>query len=612
MSAAEAASAQEREIDPASRQLGRYRLCFEIARGGMATVFLARAEGPGGFEKLVALKRIHEGLVDEQKFVDMFLDEARIASLISHPNVCSVFDFGQVDGTYFIAMEYLVGESLSRVARAVAEHPDPGMRARFRPIAIKIVADACEGLHAAHELRSPTGKLLRVVHRDVSPHNVMVTYDGSVRVVDFGIASAANRVHKTQTGEIKGKYAYMSPEQLRGDEVNRRTDVWALGVVLWELLATRSLFRRRIEPETLLAVVSEPIPSLVEVAPDVPDVYERIARSALSRDLAGRYADARTLGRDLMAALGEEGPNIGLADVADFMAQLFPEGRGRRNQLMELASQRATAIPEVHDGTTDLSMFAPAMTGPSRPLLTGPSTVPARTPRRGAGAEPVASTVAPPPARLRGIALAAVIGGLAALGVLGVLGVLGGDGRPEPVGVTEPAPAVEPPPEGPVEPPPEVVIAEPDRPEEGRDPHPAPEAPEPPGSVRVPARSGARPERQSAVASDPTPAAVRGTGEDAAGRSGAGEPATGSTGEPSAPRPHPPPGDGTVRIATPGGWATMRIDGRVIPGQTPRRLGLPAGEHVIELVPFGTGTPLQRRVVVEAGGDVRVVVPLAE
>ena len=169
--------------------------------GATTIVYLARAEGSSGFEKLVALKRIHRHLAKEREYVDMFLDEARIASRITHPNVCSVFDFGEVDGDYYIAMEYLLGEPLSRLCAKVGKLPEQ-RRSPLLPLRMaRIIADACEGLHAAHELKDANGDLLHVVHRDVSTRNLFVTYGGAVQVVDFGIASARQRLHSTSTGE---------------------------------------------------------------------------------------------------------------------------------------------------------------------------------------------------------------------------------------------------------------------------------------------------------------------------------------------------------------------------------------------------------------------------
>ncbi|HEY8432973.1 MAG TPA: serine/threonine-protein kinase, partial [Sandaracinaceae bacterium] len=316
--------------------LGRYEMGAEIASGGMATVYLARMSGAAGFEKLVALKRVHPHLAKEPAFVDMFLDEARIASRIQHPNVCQVFDFGEADGEYFIAMEFLVGETLAKVQRAIASSPllhDP--RRPF--IAVRLIADACEGLHAAHELRGRDGELINVVHRDVSPQNLFVGYDGHVKVVDFGIASASDRLHQTSSGTVKGKFAYMAPEQARGKRVDRRADVFALGVVLWELLAFQRLFRRDTPAETLVALMSETIVPPSKISPLAPPELDPIVLRALERDPDQRYPTARELGRDLVRAAGRIGDAVDRAEVCEWMEKLFPDGKRRHAILLESA-----------------------------------------------------------------------------------------------------------------------------------------------------------------------------------------------------------------------------------------------------------------------------------
>src|SRR5580658_11349140 len=193
--------------------LGRYRVVGEIGVGGMASVHLARMDGPGGFQKWVAIKRIHPHLVEDDSFIHMFLDEARIAARISHPNVATVFELGKHDDTYWIAMEYLHGEPLREVMRRTEEMGQP-----MPPeIACRVIADAAEGLHAAHELLGKNGEKLNLIHRDVTPHNLFVTYDGATKVVDFGIAKHAARMSSTRAGTLKGKLAYMSPEQVHGE-----------------------------------------------------------------------------------------------------------------------------------------------------------------------------------------------------------------------------------------------------------------------------------------------------------------------------------------------------------------------------------------------------------
>ena len=203
----------------------------------MATVYLALYRSVEGFEKLCAVKRIHPHLASEREFTNMFADEAQIAARISHPFVCSVFSFGRSQQSHYLAMEFLRGEPLSAVTRRVAGSPELGDDPRFPAIAARLLANFAEGLHAAHTLRDDRGALFDVVHRDVTPQNLFVLYDGTVRVTDFGIAHARRRLHQTEGQKLKGKLSYVAPEQLKEGNVDLRVDVWGLGVTLWELLA---------------------------------------------------------------------------------------------------------------------------------------------------------------------------------------------------------------------------------------------------------------------------------------------------------------------------------------------------------------------------------------
>ena len=330
------------------RRLGRYRLCARIAGGGMGAVYLARVEGPVGFDKLLALKIIHSHLAEDEEFIRMFLDEARIASRITHPNVCSVFDFGVEAGTYFIAMEYLLGETVGHIVKTVAKRatedpPDVGLAGYWCVIA----AQAAEGLHAAHELRGPSGEPLGVVHRDVSPSNLFVGYDGHVQVMDFGIARAAGRLHVTQAGAIKGKLAYMAPEQLKRLEPDRRVDVWALGVVLWEMLTQQRLFRRDSEMDTMAAVATAPIEPPSALVPGLPARIDEVVLKALARERDERYPTARALARDLHRAVATLPEPVGVSDLADFLESTFASQRAERLSLVERARQMGDeALPE--------------------------------------------------------------------------------------------------------------------------------------------------------------------------------------------------------------------------------------------------------------------------
>lgn len=333
------------EPSAARERMGRYELVSEIASGGMGSVFLARLLGDADVARVVAIKRIHPHLARSPGVAEMFLDEARIAARIDHPNVCQVYEYGREAGASFLAMEFLAGESLLSVVRRLA-----ATRASLDPLAHAarvafVIAEVCDGLHAAHEVRDANGERLDVVHRDVSPHNVFVTFDGAVKVVDFGIASASSRLHHTETGTIKGKFAYMAPEQLRGARADRRADVWAVGVVLWELLTLRRLFRNENPSAVVQAVESQPIALPSEVLEGLPVAFDAIAARALQRDLAQRTATAQSLSTELREAIHRLGVKVDRGEIAAWMATLFPDGAQRRERWIREAHAQATPTP---------------------------------------------------------------------------------------------------------------------------------------------------------------------------------------------------------------------------------------------------------------------------
>lgn len=331
--------------------LGRYRIVREIASGGMAKVYLAVVDG---LDKLVALKVIHPNLAEEEAFVHMFLDEARIASSICHRNVCSVFDFGEWEGYYYIAMEYLAGQTLREVnlrLRALARQGEPKEHAGY---VAHVIAEASEGLHSAHETLGLDEQPLHVVHRDVSPHNLFVTYDGNVSVVDFGIARAANRLQHTATGVVKGKFAYMAPEQVRQSEIDRRADVWSLGVCLWEGLTRERLFQRPSQADTLMSVLVDPIPAPSQVNPKLPPELDAITMRALARDLSVRYPTAREFARDLMAFCRGSNLAVGPLELELWMGELFADEITRKKRMASMALQRG-GEESSREGTASLA-----------------------------------------------------------------------------------------------------------------------------------------------------------------------------------------------------------------------------------------------------------------
>ncbi len=324
--------------------LGGFRLIREIACGGMATVYLAHKTQQAGIQQLAAVKVIHPHLARDKDFVDMFLDEARIVSCINHPNVCRVLDFGKSEGTYYLAMEYFLGETWAEVTARMTNAPEA--ESMIVPVLAQVLGQACEGLHAAHEAQDGYGNPLRIVHRDVSPHNIMVGYDGSVRVLDFGIASATDRLHTTRSGAVKGRLAYMAPEQVRGTPVDRRADVWSLGVVLWEALARKLLFQGSNEAETVMAVTRDPLPSLSDLEHGVPAPLQRIVTQALQRNRESRYASARELGVALSRFATKAQEPVGMPEVSEWMHRLFAqELEGKRALTREaLGSSRAPSM----------------------------------------------------------------------------------------------------------------------------------------------------------------------------------------------------------------------------------------------------------------------------
>ncbi|MFT3925598.1 MAG: protein kinase [Myxococcales bacterium] len=313
---------------------GGFRIAHEIARGGMASVYLGYRSGIGGFVQPSAIKVIHPHMASDRGFVEMFIDEARIASCINHPNVCKVLDFGKAGRTFYLAMEYLFGETWGHTLQAM--YAQPGQAMLIPEMVAHVLAQACEGLHAAHEAHDHRGRALQIVHRDVSPQNLFVGYDGSVKVLDFGIAQAADRLHSTRNGTIKGRYSYMSPEQMSGYPVDRRSDVWSLGVVLREGLTGKSVFRRSTDAETIHAVVNLPVP---EWDMDVDPTLRKIVDTALQHDPEDRFETAREMGTALRRFLRSRVDSLGMAEVSGIMQLLFSSNQQRKRALVQQAAR---------------------------------------------------------------------------------------------------------------------------------------------------------------------------------------------------------------------------------------------------------------------------------
>lgn len=410
----------------APQQYGRYLLHRLLAEGGMAEVFLAQQLGAEGVSKLVAVKRILPHLSRQPEFVAMFLDEARLASNLSHPNVVQVFDFGEFEGRYYLAMEYLAGENLGAVTRLAhgTGKPIP------LQVAVQLMIGACDGLHYAHEL-TEHGKPLNLVHRDISPSNIMVSYQGGVKLLDFGIAHAAERrQERTETGVVKGKYPYCSPEQLSGSAaLDRRSDLFSLGIVFHELVTGRRLFKRESDVQTCFAVINDPIPSVCAARSDLPQALDRVLRQALERQPERRYQTALELRKEIDRL--QSGPPVRLDE---YMVELF--GQEHVQEQLNIGSglhRLPTAIETAKQSISDPIPPPPATRSEAptavRPLEAAPVLPDA------------VRTLSSPTRRPRTARLPLLLSGAAGLLLLGGLAMRWGQGQPLPAGRPQEAPA---------------------------------------------------------------------------------------------------------------------------------------------------------------------------
>ena len=304
-------------MDDAVRRLGRFQIIGRLATGGMAEVYLALSGELPGFRTLIVVKRILPHLASNRQFIRMFLDEARLAALLDHPNVVRIIEVSHDGEEYFLAMELVQGKPLSAVLRKAARERRPPSPA----LAAYIIAQAASGLGYAHALTDGDGRALGVVHRDVSPQNVLLSFEGAVKLIDFGVARAFGRVAHTSPGGLKGKIEYMSPEQASAEDVDHRADVFALGVVLWEVLTGRRLFRRETELATMRAILDDPIPRPSEVA-DVPAALDAVVMRALRKRRDARFGSAHEMAQALEHfAFSNEG--FSPLEVASYMKGLF-------------------------------------------------------------------------------------------------------------------------------------------------------------------------------------------------------------------------------------------------------------------------------------------------
>jgi hypothetical protein len=384
----------------AGSPLGPYDLLAPIGVGGMARVWAARVRGK---TDIVALKMLLPELAENVEFRKMFFDEARIASRVRHPNVCGTFEMGEQQGTLYLAMEWLDGPSLMRVLRPGREDLTECERIPIRPrIAARIVADACAGLHAAHELVGDDGRPLAVVHRDVSPHNLLLTSTGEVKITDFGVAKALGKSHMTIAGQLKGKLAYMAPEQLTGGQIDRRCDVFALGCVLYEVTTGQRPFQGEHDPQVMAAIMMGRYEPPSAIVPSYPHELAIIVMRALANEAENRFASAEQMRQALERYLRGSGPQVGQVQVA----ALIQERCGAEVQARAAAirGERPTYDPRSAD----------TRTADARSSAWPPPTVAAS----GSGSSPMMMEGGRPSSRrgLVWVALAALIG--AALGVV--------------------------------------------------------------------------------------------------------------------------------------------------------------------------------------------------
>lgn len=317
----------------------RYRPLFKLDSGGMAEVYVAEAESLSGFKKKVAIKRILPSLHKDERFVRMFLDEARLSLYLNHANIVSVFDIGKSDNTYFIVMEYVEGTNLKAVIEDASRR---GERLPL-PLSLWVLNEVLKGLDYAHNLRDPQdGRPLGIVHRDISPPNILISWNGEVKLTDFGLAKATTQLESTDPGVVKGKFSYLSPEAAQGQPVDHRADIFAVGILAWEMLAGRRLFLGETDYQTVELVRRAVVPPLPQLNPEVTPELARIVEKALARDAAARYQSASEFADDLLGYLFSRALKFSARDLSTYLARLrseAPEPRslaGPANMILDL------------------------------------------------------------------------------------------------------------------------------------------------------------------------------------------------------------------------------------------------------------------------------------
>ncbi|NUN16180.1 MAG: protein kinase [Myxococcales bacterium] len=326
---------------------GKYVLEKQLAIGGMAEIFIAEQHGPAGFAKTLCIKRILQTYANDSTFIEMFLDEARTAAKLSHPNIVQIFELGEIDGSYYIAMEYIKGASLSKIIRKLKEN---GLNLPLH-YAAKIIANVCAGLDYAHSFVDPgTGEPLHLVHRDISPDNILVSFTGAVKMIDFGIAKAVTNTSQTQAGAVKGKFSYMSPEQVMGRPLDGRSDLFSLGIVLYELTTLRKPFGDDADLMTVSAIVHDPPQEPRKVIAEYPPQLEELLMHALEKDRNQRFVSAQEMQHMLERFIHEQGEFLSDRDIGNYVARLFSGSTEDIETLRNLGSgvrMKLTGMPRV-------------------------------------------------------------------------------------------------------------------------------------------------------------------------------------------------------------------------------------------------------------------------
>lgn len=348
----EAAKAEPPAEEALPKRFGKYTLLRRLALGGMAELFLALQKSVAGFEKLIVVKRVLPGLAQDKAFVEMLLQEARIAATLTHPNIAQVYDVGFVDGDYYIAMEHVHGEDLRSIVRQMKKKQE-----RSFPLehALSIVLGCCKGLAYAHEKRDLDGNPLQIVHRDISPQNVLVTFTGDVQLVDFGIAKASTNADEDGT-KLKGKVPYMSPEQAQGLELDARSDIFSLGVLLFELCTGKRLFKGKDESETLQFIVDGNYPTPRSLNPNLDPELERIIQKALAPELDDRYGNARAMQAELEAFIREKRLVVSPLDLGEWMQHLFDEKLAQQKEMLAEGRQLAEVLAAQAPASDEFSL----------------------------------------------------------------------------------------------------------------------------------------------------------------------------------------------------------------------------------------------------------------